>query len=82
MDNIKPIVTICDYGKIIIKLRQVMDEKGITRNQLSKLTNTRFEVVNKWYNGSVERIDADILARFCFTLDCDVSSIIEYQSKV
>lgn len=81
MNNVKPITQICEYGKIIIKLRQVMDEKGITRYQLSKLTNTRFEVVNKWYNGSVERIDTDILARFCFTLDCDVNSIIEYQSR-
>ncbi|MCM1365444.1 MAG: helix-turn-helix transcriptional regulator [Faecalibacterium sp.] len=79
MDNIKPIITICEYGRIKIKLRAVMDEKGISRNQLSKLTNTRFEVVNKWYNGTVERIDADILARFCFTLNCNVSDIIEYQ---
>lgn len=81
MNDIKPITQICEYGKIKIKLRQVMDEKGITRNQLSKLTNTRFEVVNKWYNGTVERIDTDILARFCFTLDCEVSSIVEYQSN-
>lgn len=78
MNNIKPIVTICEYGKIKIKLRSIMDEKGISRNQLAKLTSTRFEVVDKWYNGKVERIDADILARFCFTLDCKVSDILEY----
>ena len=78
MNTIKPITQICEYGKIKIKLKEVMTAQNITRYQLSKLTNTRFEVVNKWYNGTVERIDADILARFCFTLDCDVSDIIEY----
>ncbi len=78
MNQIKPIVTLCKYGKIKIKLRSVMDKNGITRNQLAKLTDTRFEVVNKWYNGNVERIDADVLARLCFTLGCDVGDIIEY----
>ena len=68
MNQIKPIVTLCKYGKIKIKLRSVMDKNGITR----------FEVVNKWYNGNVERIDADVLARLCFTLGCDVGDIIEY----
>lgn len=79
MNHIKPIVTLCEYGKIKINLRSVMDKNGITRNQLAKLTDTRFEVVNKWYNGNVERIDADILARLCFTLGCKVEDIIEYE---
>ena len=74
----KSVITINEYGKINLHLKEVMDSKGITRNNLARASNTRFEVVNKWYNGTVERIDADILARFCFTLDCDVSDIIEY----
>ena len=78
MNTIKPITKICEYGKIRIKLQNVMTAQNITRYQLSKFTNTRFKVVNKWYNGTVERIDADILARFCFTLGCEVSDIIEY----
>lgn len=80
MDKIKPITKICEYGKIVINIREIMDKKGITRYHLSRITNTRFEVVNKWYNGKVERIDADILARFCYALDCNVGDIIEYQS--
>ncbi len=79
MDKIKPIVTICQYGKIRINLRSVLEEKGITRNQLAKLTSTRFEVVNKWYEGEVERIDADVLARFCYVLGCEVCDMIKYE---
>lgn len=78
MNSYKPIATICEYGKIKIKLKEIMQERNLSRNQLAKLTNTRFEVVNKWYNGEVERIDSDILARFCYSLDCKVSDIIEY----
>ena len=78
MDNIKQIATICEYGKIKVNLKSLMEEKGLTRCQLAKITNTRFEVVNKWYSGEVERIDSDVLARFCYTLNCRVEDILKY----
>lgn len=80
MKKIKPVAEIQDYGKIDIRLREIMEKQGISRNQLARLTSTRFEVINKWYNGNVERIDADILARLCFTLGCKVEEIIEYKA--
>ncbi|MBO4938538.1 MAG: helix-turn-helix transcriptional regulator [Oscillospiraceae bacterium] len=55
-----------------------MDEQGLTRYRLAKLADTRFEVVEKWYSGTVERIDADILARFCYILDCEITDILRY----
>ena len=79
MDNTKQISTACKYGIIKIKLRSVLEDKNLTRYQLSKMTNTRFEVINKWYSGEVERIDSDVLARFCFALNCKVEDIIEYE---
>ena len=58
-----------------------MDDKNITRNALARAINTRFEVIDKWYNGHVEKIDSDILARICFVLDCTPGDIIQYSSK-
>lgn len=81
MNEIKSISTKNNYGKIVLHLNEIMIKKEVTRNQLARLTDTRFEVVNKWYNGTVERIDADILARFCYSLNCSVSDIIEYKEK-
>ena len=78
MCDIKTVAVIREYGNVKIKLKDIMDAKGITRNRLSKATGTRFEVVDKWYRGEVERIDTDILARFCFVLDCKVEDIVEY----
>lgn len=78
MEDIKTVAVMCEYGNVKIKLKEIMDVKGISRNRLSKATGTRFEVVDKWYKGDVERIDTDILARFCFVLDCKVEDIIEY----
>ena len=79
MDN--KIVSIKEYGSIKITLKEVLDERKITRNALARAINARFEVVDKWYNGNVEKIDADVLARICFVLDCDIGDIVKYNVK-
>ncbi|HAJ74555.1 MAG TPA: XRE family transcriptional regulator [Lachnospiraceae bacterium] len=55
-----------------------MEERRLTRNALAKKTSTRFEVINRWYNGDVEKIDADVLARICYVLDVTPGDIIRY----
>lgn len=67
-----------DYGYIELSLKQIMDKKKITRNALARAVNVRFEVIDKWYNGNVERMDMDILARICFILECTPGDIIKY----
>ena len=78
MNELRNIVNISSYGAVSIHLKELMDARNITRYRLAKLAGTRFEVVEKWYSGSVERIDSDVLARFCYILNCDVSDIIKY----
>lgn len=50
----------------------------MTRNHLAKASNTRFEVINKWYNNDVEKLDLDVLARICYVLECSPSEILKY----
>lgn len=68
-----------DYGKVELTLRELMEERGISRNQLAKLINVRFEVVNKWFGGQVEKMDLDVLARICYALDCRVEDVLAYR---
>ena len=68
-----------EYGHIEIHLKELMEERGVTRNAIARATNTRFEVINKWYQGHVEKIDADVLARICYILDCNPGDIILYK---
>lgn len=81
MENSKSVITINEYGKISIHLKEIMDSKSITRNYLARASNTRFEVINKWYNNEVEKMDLDVLARICYVLECSPEDIIKYNSK-
>ena len=67
-----------NYGHVELRLKEVMDERGISRNQLAKLIDARVEVVGKWYKGEVEKMDLDILARICYALDCTTEDLIRY----
>ena len=61
------------------RLREILEQKNIKRNELARAANTRFEVVDKWFRDDVEKIDADVLARFCFVLGCRIEDLLEYQ---
>lgn len=74
----RPVLIRADYGFVELRLKEIMEERGITRNQLAKLIDARFEVVNKWYQGNVEKMDLDILARICYALDCTTEDLLRY----
>lgn len=75
----REIYTLNQYGHIEINLKEIMHERNISRNALARAINARFEVIDKWYNGHVEKIDVDVLARICFILECSPSDIIIYK---
>ena len=77
----KEIFTINQYGSIKINIKDHMDQRHITRNALACAIHTRFEVIDKWYNGQIEKIDTDILARICYVLDCTPGDIVYYVSS-
>ena len=69
-----------NYGKIAFRFKEVMDCAGVNRNQLATRAGIRFEVANRYYNGRVERIDADVLARICYVLARNACGVMEYRA--
>ena len=76
----KAVLVRANYGHVELRLKEIMDARGISRNQLAKRIDARFEVVGKWYKGEVEKMDLDILARICYALDCTAEDIVCYVS--
>lgn len=80
MNEINSIIDIKSYGKIKIKLSEIMNKKGITRNKMRTLTGVKYEVIDRYYKAvNVERVDLDFLAKACYVLNCSVSDILEYE---
>ena len=73
------IYTLKDYGKVEISLKEVLDKKKISRNQLCTMIATNYDLVNRYYHNKVIRIDLDIIARMCFVLNCDIKDILKYK---
>ena len=80
MNELNSIIEIKQYGKIRIKLSEIMDKKGITRNRLRNLTGVKYDVIDRYYKAdNVERVDLDFLAKACFVLNCSVEDLLEYE---
>lgn len=81
MGDSNSVVTMRNYGSISFHFDEVMDARGITRNELARKTGIRFEVADRLYKGAIERMDIDVLTRVCFALECNVNDVIRYNRK-
>lgn len=82
MDTLKSVVQyqVSEYGCIVVKLAKVMEKREITRNRLSKLTGSKYDVVDRYYKGTdIAMADLDFLARVCYVLDCKIEDLLEYR---
>ena len=77
MDN--NVYVLKNYGKVEIVLKDILEKKDISRNKLCTMIAANYDLVNRYYNNKVIRIDLDIIARTCFALNCNVTDILKYK---
>ena len=69
-----------EYGRVVITLKDIMDEQGMTRNRLSTLTGLVYNSVNRYYqNAPITSVDLDVLAKICFVMNCEISDVLRYE---
>lgn len=69
-----------EYGRVRVKLAELLENRGITRNRLRTLTGVKYEVIDRYFKADrVEMADLDFLAKVCYTLDCKIEDILEYE---
>ena len=61
-----------------LKIDQYLEKCGITRYELAKRTEVKFQTIDRYYKNRVVRYDSYILDRICTVLNCSLSDIIEY----
>lgn len=77
-NNIKPIVYEIQYGKIIVKLDEIMKKLDVSNYKLNSKANIKFQTIQNLRINKASRIDFEVLAKLCYSLDCKVEDILEY----
>ena len=67
-----------EYGKIVIKLDELIKKRGISKNKLSHKAEMQRTQINNFCNNKITRLDTDVLARICTVLDCKIEDLIEF----
>ncbi len=67
-----------DYGYIKIKLGELIEEKGISKNKLAHKGEMQRTQLNQYCNNLVTRLDTAVLARICTSMDCRIEDLLEF----
>lgn len=68
-----------DYGTVYIKLGELLEKKGLSKNKFSQRAEMQRTQLNKYINNEVALLSVDVLARICSVLECDISDLLEYK---
>ncbi len=67
-----------EYGTIKIKLNELIEKEGISKNKLSHKAEMQRSQINHYCNNSITRLDIDVLARICTVLNCEIGDLLEF----
>ena len=66
------------YGHINIKLKELLEKKGLSKNKLSHRAEMQRTQINNYCNNKITRLDTDVLSRLCTVLECELSDLLEF----
>ena len=69
-----------DFGYIRIKVDELIESKGISKNKLAHRAEMQRTQLNQYCNNEITRLDTAVLARLCTALDCKIEDILEFVS--
>lgn len=64
-----------------LTLDKALQERGITRYQLAKMTEIKYQTIDNYYKNRVIRYDSYILSEICRALSCGIADILVYTEE-
>ena len=58
------------------KIKELREGKGISQYRLAELTGINRSTINRYENGSIQKISFDNLLKICEALEIDIKEII------
>lgn len=69
---------VTQYGKINIKLNELLENSGLSKNMLSHKAEMQRSQINKFCRNEITRLDVEVLARLCTVFDCEIGDLLEF----
>ena len=66
------------HGVIRIKLDDLLQESGLSKNKLSHRAEMQRTQINNYCNNKISRVDMDVLARICTVFGCKIEDLLEF----
>ena len=67
-----------EYGKINIRLNELIKKAGISKNKLCHKAEMQRTQLNNYCKNNITRLDTDVLARLCTVLNCKIEDLLEF----
>lgn len=67
------------FGSVHWNLGRLIQGSKLSKNKIAMRANIQRAQLTRYCNKPIQRIDLEVLARLCFTLNCSVADLLEYQ---
>ncbi|MBR1855011.1 MAG: helix-turn-helix transcriptional regulator [Lachnospiraceae bacterium] len=67
-----------EYGRMEIRLKELLEEKGLSRNKLSHKMEMNWKQIDKYCKNEVTRLDVYVLCKLCTILECRIEDLLVF----
>ncbi len=67
-----------NWGKVDLRLDEFIKKHSISRSSLSRNAQIHYKQLLKYCNNDMQKVDLNLLARICRTVNCEIGDIITY----
>lgn len=67
-----------NYGHVELRIENLLKERNISKNKICKDLDLPRPNFNRYCRNDFQRIDADLLAKLCCDLNCEIQELIVY----
>lgn len=77
MSKRKEYTPLLEYDIFYVDIKTIMDQKGISQNILSKITDLSINTIRSYYHSNIKRVDLDVISRIVMALDCEINDVLK-----
>lgn len=67
-----------DYGYIEIRLKELLEKKGISKNKLCHKAEMNWQQVANYCSNEITRLDIFVLCKLCTVLECEIQDLLVF----